>query len=209
MTPLPPLLVLTDRRACERRGRSLAETAGEAVTGGARAFVLREKDLPTAGRRELGTALLGLLAPVGGLLLIASDAALAGALGTAWVHLASDDPWPSRAAGLRAGRSCHGAASLARARDQGATYATLSPVFASPSKPGYGPPLGLAGLAGLIDSVPDLPVYALGGVDPTTAAACRTAGAAGVAVMGAVMGAAEPAAATHALLAAMDQRATR
>ncbi len=25
---------------------------------------------------------------------------------------------------------------------QGCTYATLSPVFASPSKPGYGPPLG-------------------------------------------------------------------
>ena len=86
----------------------------------------------------------------------------------------------------------------------GAAYATLSPVFPTAPKPGYGPPLGLAGLARLARTVPDLPVYALGGIDAASAAACRGAGAAAVAVMGAVMRAAEPEAATRELLAAVD-----
>jgi thiamine-phosphate pyrophosphorylase len=212
--PLPCLLVLTDRRACERRGRTLTETVEGAVAGGARAFVLREKDLPHARRREQGEALASLLRAVGGVLIVASDPALANRLGAGWVHLAKADPWPPATAGAglgraglrRAGlgRSCHDAASLLRARDGGAAYATLSPVFPTASKPGYGPPLGLAGLARLARTVPDLPVYALGGIDAAFAAACRGAGAAGVAVMGAVMRAAEPEAATRELLAAVD-----
>ncbi|MGD1053828.1 MAG: thiamine phosphate synthase [Candidatus Dormibacteria bacterium] len=218
MTALPPLLVLTDRRACERRGRTLAETVEAAVAGGARALVLREKDLPHERRRELGEILAGLLSAAKGVLIVASDPVLAEELGAVWVHLADADPWPGGAAGSgrdrgrphgagprrqRFGRSCHDALSLRRARDGGAAYATLSPIFSSVSKPGYGPPLGLAGLARLARTVPDLPVHALGGVDAGTASDCRAAGAAGVAVMGAVMGAADPEGATQALVAAV------
>jgi thiamine-phosphate pyrophosphorylase len=72
----------------------------------------------------------------------------------------------------------------------------LSPIFASPSKPGYGPALGTDALASL-----PLPCFALGGVTATNAAACLAAGAAGIAVMGAVMTAADPAAAVRELLA--------
>jgi thiamine-phosphate pyrophosphorylase len=71
---------------------------------------------------------------------------------------------------------------LQRAAAEGCDYATLSPIFASASKPGYGPPLGVHALGGA-----PLPVYALGGVDETNAAACIAGGAAGVAVMGAAM----------------------
>ncbi len=209
MTALPRLLVLTDRFGCERRGRTLTETVEAAVAGGARAFVLREKDLPHARRREQGEALVSLLRAVGGIVIVASDPALANRLGAGWVHLAEVDPWPPAAAGgglARGGlgRSCHDATSLRGARAGGAAYVTLSPVFPTASKPGYGTPLGLAGLARLARTVPDLPVYALGGIDAASAAACRGAGAAGVAVMGAVMAVADPEAATRELLAAVD-----
>jgi thiamine-phosphate pyrophosphorylase len=203
MTPLPPLLVLTDRRGCQRRGRTLLATVAAAVGAGARAVVLREKDLSRAERHELGSALLALLRPVGGVLVIASDLGLAAELGVAWAHLAETDAWPPATAGVGLGRSCHGATSLMRARTRGAAYATLSPVFPSASKPGYGPPLGLSQLSALAREASDLPVYALGGVDAANAGACREAGARGVAVMGAVMAAEDPSAATRGLLAAL------
>ena len=71
----------------------------------------------------------------------------------------------------------------------------------SPSKPGYGPALGLVRLADACAAVPGLPVVALGGVTTSRAAACRTVGAAAVAVMGEVMRADDPAGCVRSLLA--------
>jgi thiamine-phosphate pyrophosphorylase len=89
---------------------------------------------------------------------------------------------------------------VAEAEAHGAAYVTASPVFTTISKPGYGPTLGADGLAELVAST-DLPVIALGGVTgPAEIDACRQAGAAGVAVMGAVMTAADPARTVRALL---------
>ncbi len=48
-----------------------------------------------------------------------------------------------------------------------------------------------------------VPVYALGGVDASNAAQCRAAGAAGVAIMGAAMRAADPEAMIRAVIAAL------
>ena len=84
-----------------------------------------------------------------------------------------------------------------RRRDWASTY---SPVFATASKPGYGPALGLDGLAAGCRAVPDLAVLALGGLGPGRVGACVRAGAAGVAVMGAVMGAGDPAAVVRSLV---------
>jgi thiamine-phosphate pyrophosphorylase len=78
----------------------------------------------------------------------------------------------------------------------------------SGSKPGYGPVLGLAALAAMAQRG-KRPVIALGGVTPATAAACLAAGAAGVAVMGGIMAAADPAAATAALLEALASPPTK
>jgi len=64
---------------------------------------------------------------------------------------------------------------------------TLSPVFASASKPGYGPVLGLDGLAVHVASASGTPVYALAGVRPDDVPGCLAAGAHGVAIMGAAM----------------------
>lgn len=65
----------------------------------------------------------------------------------------------------------------------------LSPIFPSEPKPGYGPALGPAALAGA-----PLPTWALGGVSEANAGECLRSGAAGVAVMGSVLRSPDPAA---------------
>ncbi len=183
------VLVLTDRRQADR---PLTDVIAAAVAGGARSVVLREKDLPHAQRLSLAAALREILAQAGGRLIVAGPDPLAGDA----VHLGAFDGAPSVAL---VGRSCHNADELARLSTE--DYATLSPVFATESKPGYGPALGVSGLAALAGSA-SRPVYALGGVTrPADAAACVAAGAAGVAVMGAVMRASDPAAVVAALVA--------
>lgn len=184
---LPPLLVLTDRRQC---AGALRDTVAAAVDSGARAVVLREKDLPDDQRRALADDLRGLLAPVGGVLVVAG---LLGCPpechGDAAVHLAAHDPFPRRRPSL-VGRSCHDAQELSGAIAQGCDYVTLSPVFSSRSKPGYGPPLGPTGLTSLLASAARAaapPAYALGGVQPADVGTCLASGAFGVAVMGPAM----------------------
>jgi thiamine-phosphate pyrophosphorylase len=178
---MPRLLVLTDRTQCS----SLSAAVESAVAHGARAVVLREKDLPPDERASLADALRDLLDPVDGLLILAGRPDLAGKSLVDGVHLAADDPVPAVRPPIL-GRSCHDAAELARATAEGCDYVTLSPVFSSPSKPGYGPALLPSGLADVARGAEPL-VYALGGVTPDQVAACRSAGAYGVAVMGSVM----------------------
>ncbi len=193
--------MLTDRRQAAHLG--LVATVAAAVVGGARAVVLREKDLSRAERIELGCALVELLAPVDGTLLVAGgDVELATSIGALGVHLAAADPFPTERAGLVIGRSCHDVEELQAAVAEGVDYASMSPVFASLSKPGYGPVLGTAGLAEAT-SVTTVPVIALGGITPANVAGCLAARAAGVAVMGTIMRAENPTTATIALLAAL------
>jgi len=183
------VLVLTDRRLAVR---PLTEVVSAAVAGGARSVVLREKDLPRPARLSLAADLRAILQPVGGRLIVAGPDPLDGDA----VHLAASDPL---VAGLHAGRSCHNAEELARLSTE--DYATLSPVFATASKPGYGPALGVDGLAVLVAGTAT-PVLALGGIaEPARAGACVAAGAAGVAVMGAVMRAEDPGAVVAKLVA--------
>ena len=184
------LIVLTDRRQARR---PLVDTVARAVDGGARTVVLREKDLPREQRAALAGQLRAILEPAGGRLIVAGTDPLGGDA----VHLAAADPAP---AVVYKGRSCHGSAELAAAEST-MDYVTLSPVFETASKPGYGPPLGIDGLRALVTGTP-VKVFALGGVTTAAqAAACRAAGAAGVAVMGLVMGSADPATVVRELLA--------
>ncbi len=188
--PLPRLLVLTDRHACLR---PLVDVVRAAVDGGARAVVLREKDLPADDRARLADELRAVLDDA--VLVLAGTSVRADAM-----HLAAADVVPEPRPALL-GRSCHDARELAAASD--CDWVTVSPVWETSSKPGYGPTLGPAGLASLLPGAP--PAYALGGVDgPERARAARAAGAHGVAVLGAVMRATRPDRAVEALLAALE-----
>jgi thiamine-phosphate pyrophosphorylase len=90
------------------------------------------------------------------------------------------------------------------AMSAGADYATLSPIFPSASKPGYGPALDVDAIARA--AACGLPILALGGVTPANAASCLDAGAAGVAVMGGISGAVDARNETAALLNAIEGR---
>ena len=178
------LLVLTDRT--QAGGRPLVDVVRAAVEGGAECVILREKDLPPAERAALADELRAFVPT----LLIASDPSIE----SDGVHLAGADAMPAMRPAV-VGRSCHSVSDLDTAAAEGCDYATLSPIFDSASKPGYGPALG-------VDALRDapLPVYALGGVDPSNAVECVAAGAVGVAVMGFVMRAHDPAVAVKELL---------
>ncbi|MEH0973181.1 thiamine phosphate synthase [Micromonospora sp. CPCC 205546] len=188
------VLLLTDRRQARR---PLTEVVAGAVAGGVRWVVLREKDLPRAERAALAAELRAILAGAGGTLVVAGPDPLGGDA----VHLPAAGPYPPPRLGL-VGRSCHDRAELARLTTE--DYATLSPVYPTSTKPGYGPPLRPDGLSALIAASP-VPVLALGGVrSPDQVTACVEAGAVGVAVLGAVMRADDPEAAAAALTAAAD-----
>ena len=99
------------------------------------------------------------------------------------------------------GRSTHAAAEAATAAAEGADYVVLGPIFATPSKRTFGAPLGLAALATTRIACP---VVAIGGISPANVASLRSTGANGIAVIRAILDAPDPAAATHALRAAVD-----
>jgi thiamine-phosphate pyrophosphorylase len=196
--------VLTDRLAAAACGRTLAETVAAACEAGTVGVVFREKDLPRPERHRLGSEVAAAMPPRG-TLLVASDAGLAADLGAAGVHLAADDPWPVSAPTV-VGRSCHEQAELRAAADDGVDYVTVSPVYLTPSKPGYGPALGAEGIRDFTAGA-DIPaVYALGGIDSARVPECLAAGAFGVAVMSSVMAAEDPGAAVMALLATIETR---
>ncbi len=207
--PDPPLLVITDRSQARAPLTEIAEALFQA---GVRWLMLREKDLDAVARRDLLRELVTCGASFGATVTVNGDLAAAQAAGAAGLHLPAGDDLGNRLAearhalgpGALLGASCHSAEEAATAATAGADYVTLSPVFDSASKPGYGPALGSAGLEAMTARLA-VPAIALGGVAAGNAGACLTAGAAGVAVMGAIMAAADPAAAARALLAALAE----
>lgn len=206
--PSPPLLVISDRSQARR---PLPEIAAAAFRAGCRWFSLREKDLPEGERRLLLRELVALGRCCGATVMAHEDTAAVVAAGAGGVHLpGGGDPLaarrllPQRLIGVSAHTPEEAAAQLAA----GADYATLSPIFLSASKPGYGPAVGLDALAEAARRAPG-PIVALGGVDEQNVAACLAAGAQGIAVMGEVMRAADPEAVVSRLLAAMAQPLSR
>ena len=202
LLPTPPLLVISDR---SRARRPLPEIAAAAFAGGCRWFSLREKDLPAKERRALLAELVALGRPYGATIMAHDDIDAVVATGAGGVHLpGGSNPKSARARlpnGL-IGVSAHTPAEAAKQIEAGADYVTISPVFLTDSKPGYGPALGLVGLAETV-AVAKGPVVALAGINPANARACIKAGAAGIAVMGEVMRAPDPEATVQALIEAI------
>lgn len=186
---LSRLLLLSDRHQLPP-GRSLTATVRDAASAGLTTIVLRELDLAEPDRAGIAQELARHVT------VISARTPLPHTVG---VHLAAHQP---AVAGPH-GRSCHDATQLRRAVSEGAAWVTLSPVAPTASKPGHGPALGASGLGDLLPAAGGVPVYALGGVDETNAAALRRAGAHGVAVMGAVMRADCPAAVVARILEAV------
>jgi thiamine-phosphate pyrophosphorylase len=171
---------------------------------------LREKDMAADARRDLLARLVALGRNYDAAIMVSDDIAAARAAEAAGVHLSRDgDPGAARAAlGPEAliGVSAHDAAEAEAAAHAGADYVTLSPIFESLSKPGYGPQLGLAGLRAVANGL-TIPVLALGGITHLNANECLKHGADGVSVMGEIMGAGDPEAAMYRLISTLAKGA--
>ena len=201
--PAPSLLVISDRQQARR---PLEEIAEAVFAGGCRWFSLREKDLPPQQRRALLGALVVLGHRFGAVVTAHEDIEAVAAVGADGVHLPSGgNPEAARARlpGALIGASAHSADEAAVLLRSGADYVTASPVFLTASKPGYGPALGLEGLASIVARAPG-PVVALGGITADNAALCLSVGVRGIAVMGEIMRSPDPRASVKGILRAMS-----
>jgi thiamine-phosphate pyrophosphorylase len=201
MRTLPStLLVITDRHQAQHPIEAIAEAI--ALAGG-RWLLLRDKDLEPAERRSLANRLSAIARRRGIHLSVSRDVDLAAEYGAS-VHLQSAAAIEAArrrlGSGAFIGVSAHGLNDVKAAATAGADYVTLSPIFLTSSKPGYGPAQGIAAIreAAKVGTA----VVALGGVTAELARSCLDAGAAGVAVMGEIMRSSDPGRSASGLLAA-------
>lgn len=194
--PNPPILLITDRN---QAARPLADVVSAAFDGGCRWVSIREKDMPAHERRRLAEDILRRAEPYKARVGVHDDIALAASMGLRALHLPSAGPGSDVKAAKRQadprcliGRSCHNAVEIEASLTAGVDYATLSPIFLTQSKPGYGPAVGVETLAATAKGT-SLQLVALGGLTPERVPACREAGAKGIAVMGEIMRADDPA----------------
>lgn len=185
------LYLITDRHQC--RAEDLPSGVERALRGGVRAVQLREKDLSTRERFELGTELRRLTSEFQARLLVNGDAALARAIGADGVHLPQDG-LPADVCrkvlepGMLIGVSTHSVPEAIEAVEKGADFITYGPVYHTPSKARYGPPVGADSLREVCEAV-RLPVFALGGVGAAEIEEVLSAGAAGIGMISAILSA--------------------
>ncbi|MEJ7845648.1 MAG: thiamine phosphate synthase [Acidimicrobiales bacterium] len=189
---------------------ALAEAA---LGGGAAVIQVRTKAGTDRDRLALAVAVVERCRAAGAGCVVNDRVDLALAAGADGVHLGADDIAVERAravAGpaLLIGGTARDPAAARRLVADGADYLGVGPVWATVSKVGLPAPIGLAMLRAVATAV-DVPVVAIAGITAARVADVLRAGAAGVAVIGAVTGAADPEAATRELVRAFDHEPAR
>jgi len=205
----PRLYLITDRRATA--GRPLLEVVRAALAGapgGGVAVQLREKDLGARALLALARELRDVTRDAGAALFVNDRVDVALAVGADGVHLGGGSLGPTEVArfapGLPVAVSTHGRAEVeAAARAANVAFAVFGPIWDTPSKLPYGPPLGLEALRGAVRF--GLPLLALGGVTAARAGACLATGAAGIACIRAVLEAPDPAYVVRSFLTAVEK----
>lgn len=174
----------------------MVETARRAVAGGVTLVQLRDKNASTARMIETGRALKTALLGTGVPLIINDDVEAAIAIGADGLHVGQGDMdaqtarrliGPDMILGLSAETEA-----LAAAVDPAVVdYVGAGPVFATATKPGHKPPVGIVGLAALVAAT-SLPAVAIGGLKVDHVEAVLRAGAQGLAVVSAICGQPDP-----------------
>ena len=198
------LCLVTDRALAN--GRSLGGIVAAAVKGGVTLVQLREKTASTRAFIEQARVLKRLLAPLRVPLLINDRIDVALAAGADGAHVGQQDMPVALARQLLGPAAIIGLSitELGQVRDRDvelADYLGVGPIFAQSTKLDATPPLGLDGLAE-VRRASSKPIVAIGGVSAANADAVRSAGADGIAVVSAIMGADDPRVAAAALVSA-------
>jgi thiamine-phosphate pyrophosphorylase len=185
-------------------GRTVVDVVRAALRGGAPAIQLRMKDAAAREMTEIARALLAETRAAGALLFINDRVDVALAAGADGAHVGQDD-LPVAAArriappGFLLGVSAETVELARAAQADGADYVGVGPVYATGSKADAGDAVGTERIAQVAAAV-RIPVVGIGGITVDNAPPVIHAGAAGVAVISAVMRADDPAAAVRALL---------
>ena len=193
------LCLVTDRGLAG--GRSVVDVALAAVRGGATMVQLREKEATTRAFVDEGRALKAALAPFGAPLAINDRLDVALAVAADGLHVGQDD-MPVEAArrligpGKFIGLSITALDQVLRPDAAAADYLGVGPIYAQQTKVDAAPPLGLDGLR-RIRGLTGKPIVAIGGLTPDNSAAVLAAGADGLAVVSAIVAAADPEAAAR------------
>ena len=204
LAPRLRLIVITDRRLA--RPREVTEVVAAALRAGAPAVQLRDKTLPPRDTLPLARRLRRDTEAAGALFFVNDRLDLALAVGATGVHLGPDD-LPVAAArriappGFLIGYSAHDPDAALAAIADGADYIGCGAVFPTSTKSDAGCAVGLEGLATVAESVA-APIVAIGGITSARAGGVFRAGAAGCAVVSAVMAAPDPGRAVRSFLRA-------
>ena len=201
------LLLVTDRR--QTKGRPLVPLLQRVLTAAAPAIQLRERDLSARELMTLAREVQALTASHRSQLLINDRIDVALALEGVGVHLRSNSlPVPVARQMLGAQRllgiSVHAVEEAVQAESQGVDYIVLGPIYATPSKQMFGPPLGIHTLEKACKLV-RVPILGIGGVTAARAREMRRAGAFGAAVITAILSATDVESAASELLDAVTR----
>ena len=198
------LMVITDSRLAGDRG--VVRQVERALGAGAPAVQLREKEMGAGAALELGRRLRTLTREHGALFLVNDRLDLALATEADGVHLGPAD-LPVAEVRRHAppdfliGYSTDDPETAGQAQADGADYLGCGTVWPTSSKEDPGAVIGPEGLAQVAAAV-SIPVVAIGGITPARARELAGCGAVGIAVIGAIMAAPQPAGTVRDLLAA-------
>jgi thiamine-phosphate pyrophosphorylase len=198
------LYLVTDRH--QTGDRPLIPLLSQAMATGVRAIQLREKDLGTRDLLALCHELLPLARRLGVRVLVNDQVDIVLATEADGVHLRADSlpiTVARRLLGPRRliGVSVHSVAEVGQAEADGADFVVLGPVYETASKTPYGPPIGLGAVVEATQRY-RIPVFAIGGITASRIPELRKSGAAGAAVISAVLAADSVESSTHVLLEA-------
>ncbi len=203
------LYLVTDRPLS--RWRSTREIVEAAVAGGVSCVQLREKQCGTREFIEQARSIRSLLREKNIPLIINDRVDVALAAGADGVHLGQQDMPIDLARKISSGSLLIGISAesiddAVRAEQEGADYIGISPVFSTPTKTDTGPALGLTGVRAIRELV-KIPLVGIGGINYHNAISVIAAGADGIAVVSAIVSAADPAAAAQQLRDMVDRAA--
>jgi thiamine-phosphate diphosphorylase len=184
--------------------RDPIEGARLALEGGARIIQLRDKHATTRQLVQVGQELRALTRQYGALLIINDRLDVALAVEADGVHLGQDDMPAALARKVTGenfiiGVSAETVEEARQAEADGASYLGVGPMFATTTKPDAGAPVGPERLRAIKQAI-SIPVFGIGGITLQNAMQVLQAGADGICVISAIMGAVDPAEATRKFL---------
>jgi len=182
---MPLAYYITDRQSCSL---PILHQIQQAIDASVDLIQIREKDLATRPLLELAARALELAKGSCSKILINDRLDIALAAGLDGIQLGHHSVTTRTVAervrelDLLIGASVHSMDEFLLAATRGASFVTLGPIFATPSKSAYGPPVGLELLATVCQRA-SIPVFALGGINLENYRSCLAAGASGIAAI--------------------------